>query len=189
VRLHRTGKIDAAATPLGEALARVAELEAQLAAGGGKAARIAELERAQARIEELEREVARLRAATGALPETPEDWAARRLQAEQQEAALREARRKARRAQETPIDEKSREDYERQIKALNTKLRNERRAHNFHVSQLKAQGKAALDKAGYKLILACLHPDNSASEQKRNKAFVLFQGLGIEPREPPESKG
>jgi hypothetical protein len=37
--------------------------------------------------------------------------------------------------------------------------------------------KAALDWAGYKLILACLHPDNSASEQKRNKAFVLFQGL------------
>jgi hypothetical protein len=140
----------------------------------------------EARIAELEKENVRLRAKTDDYPRTPEEWAARKLEVEQREAALRKVKREAKRAAaagETMPDEKSKEEYERQIRGLNTKLQNERIKHKAYVAQMEAQGKAALTKAQYRLLLNCLHPDRftNASRDELTKAMALFNGLGLDP--------
>lgn len=88
--------------------------------------------------------------------------------------------RKKRRMLETLPDEKTKEEFERQIKTLKAQLRVEK----SKVLAFSANGKTIFDKQGYKGILVCLHPDGALDvieKERREKAFKLFTGAVSEP--------
>ena len=87
------------------------------------------------------------------------------------------------RALSSAIEREVKAEYERrwegEVKARLDPLRalsNETYAESRRVLDGR---KGIMTKAQYKLILACLHPDNSASVEKRAEAFDLFNRLEI----------
>ena len=69
------------------------------------------------------------------------------------------------------------EEVRKRIDAADNEMRKqnaELRQENITVGQMLRQG-AMFSADEYRTILACLHPDNSASSEKRARAFQLFK--------------
>ena len=154
---------------------RVAELEQALADKPE-----AELAPLRKRIAELEQELVRVE--RGGLPKTREEWVARKLENEAQQKALRKARKESRRTNETAVDEKTKEDYERQIKQLRGRLT----AQVTLYRSLAKVEKGVLTDKQRRGILSLLHPDRSQDPEeraKREEAFKDFSNvLQLDPR-------
>lgn len=140
-----------------------------------------ELRAALARIAELEEENARLKNDLEALQIGNLMQMSRASMLQRRELKKKiEITREKRRAVETVPDEKTKEEFERQIKNLKGQLKSARNT----VSAFMQNGKTVLDKEARKAILVCLHPDSVVDlneKAKREKAFKLFSNAVPEP--------
>ena len=146
----------------------------------------------QERIAGLEKKAANAkRGADGAsrtepppMPRTAAELAQAKLRAEEERKALREARRAAARAakpMEIP-DDKTKEEYERQIKSLLTQLRNKRITIAKLVENID-MGKAMIfaSAADRRFILAHFHPDRFKPDKKAQaeRVFQLLNNMPV----------
>lgn len=153
--------------------------------GGGSKSRIKlmhdDLIAAKARIAELEIENARLNSDLEAI-QTGQIMQMSRVALEQRRSIVEKmkVKRERRTAVETVPDEKTKEDFERQIQRLKAQLVSEK----SKVQAFMSNGKAVLDKDDRRAILACLHPDGALDQSekaKRERAFKLFNNAVPEP--------
>jgi hypothetical protein len=135
----------------------------------------------ETRIAELEMENARLKADLEALQKGDlMRISAETLRQRRELASQIKARRAARREGETIPDEKTKEELERRIAALETRLKTEK----SKVATFLANGRTVIDRAGRKDILVCLHPDGTTDpheKARRERAFQLFTSSVPEP--------
>ena len=164
---------------------RSPKAERYYAEDGGSKSRVKllrdDLIAAKARIAELEAENIQLKSDLEAI-QTGQIMQMSRAALEQRRAIIEKtkAKREKRAAVETAPDEKTKEEFERQIRRLKAQIVTEK----SKVQAFMANGKAILDKDERRAILACLHPDGALDQSekaKREKAFKLFNNAVPEP--------
>ena len=174
VTKHVTKRKSAETAPLGRDIerlkAKIAELEEQAANEAIVRSTL------QERIAVLEKK--------RPMPRTAAELAQAKLRAEEERKALREARRAAARAAK-PVeipDDKTKEEYERQIKSLLTQLRNKRITIAKLVENID-MGKAMIfaSAADRRFILAHFHPDRFKPDKKAQaeRVFQLLNNMPV----------
>jgi len=169
VTKHVTKRKSAETAPLGRDIerlkAKIAELEEQAANEAIVRSTL------QERIAVLEKK--------RPMPRTAAELAQAKLRAEEERKALREARRAAARAAKPAQipDEKTKEEYERQIKSLRTQLRNKiYQYEGFKIFMRHADKAIFANAEDRRFILGHFHPDRFKSGQK-DRATRVFQLL------------
>lgn len=142
----------------------------------------------KAEIERLRELVAKYEMELGHAPTDLATLLIRRKLVAEREKAMREANKAARRTHEAIPDEKTKEEYERTIKALRSEVRNLKSKNKTLVANRDGFLTAVkvLTKTQYKTILVALHPDNTNEpilKARLEKAFKVFTEIVPEPVE------